>query len=210
MSLTTDQTTIESVTLEMPGPATGAAFYAAAFGLGDKLRVRASEAPTNGFRGFILSLVVSQPSTVDSLIGTAVDAGATTLKPAKKSFWGYGGVVQAPDGAIWKIATSSKKDTGPATREVDEFVVLLGVDNVKATKQFYLDRGLTVAKSFGSKYVEFDAPSSSVKLALYGRRAAAKDAGVAPEGTGSHRIVIGGDIGSFTDPDGFAWEVAPA
>ncbi|MBF6227418.1 glyoxalase [Nocardia abscessus] len=210
MNITTDQPTIESVMLEVADPSAAEAFYAAAFGLGDKVRVRASEAPTSGFRGFILSLVVSQPSTVDSLIGTAVDAGATTLKPAKKSFWGYGGVVQAPDGAIWKIATSAKKDTGPATREIDDFVVLLGVDNVKATKQFYLDRGLSVAKSFGSKYVEFDAPSSAVKLALYGRRAAAKDAGVAPEGSGSHRIVIGGDIGSFADPDGFAWEAASA
>ncbi|WP_330231430.1 glyoxalase [Nocardia sp. NBC_00508] len=209
MNITTDQSTVESVILEVSDPAAAAAFYAAAFGLGDKVRVRASEAPTTGFRGFILSLVVSQPSTVDSLIGTALDAGATTLKPAKKSFWGYGGVVQAPDGAIWKIATSSKKDTGPATREVDDFVVLLGVDNVKATKQFYVDRGLAVAKSFGSKYVEFDASPSSVKLALYGRRAAAKDAGVAPEGAGSHRIIIGGDIGSFADLDGFAWEVAP-
>jgi predicted lactoylglutathione lyase len=209
MNITTDQTSIESVILEVPDPAAAAAFYAAAFGLGDKVRVRASEAPTTGFRGFMLSLVVSQPSTVDSLIGTALDAGATTLKPTKKSFWGYGGVVQAPDGAIWKVATSSKKDTGPATREVDDFVVLLGVDDVKATKQFYVDRGLAVAKSFGSKYVEFDTPPSSVKLALYGRRAAAKDAGVPPEGTGSHRIVIGGDIGPFADPDGFAWEVAP-
>jgi uncharacterized glyoxalase superfamily protein PhnB len=205
MDTTVKQPTIESVILEMPDPAAAADFYAAAFGLGDKVRVRASEAPTNGFRGFILSLVVSQPSTVDSLIGAAVDAGATTLKQAKKSFWGYGGVVQAPDGAIWKVATSSKKDTGPATREIDDFVILLGVDNVKTTKQFYIDRGLTVAKSFGSKYVEF-AASSSVKLALYGRRAAAKDAGVSPEGTGSHRIVIGSDIGAFADPDGFAWE----
>jgi predicted lactoylglutathione lyase len=206
MDTTTEQPTIDSVILEMPDPAIGANFYAAAFELGDKVRVRASEAPTNGFRGFILSLVVSQPSTVDSLVGAALDAGATTLKPAKKSFWGYGGVVQAPDGAIWKIATSAKKDTGPATREIDDFVILLGVDNVKATKQFYVDRGLTVAKSFGSKYVEFDAPSSSVKLALYGRRAAAKDAGVSAEGAGSHRIAIGSDIGPFADPDGFAWE----
>ncbi|MGY2030950.1 glyoxalase [Nocardia gipuzkoensis] len=210
MNITTDQPTIESVVLEVPDSSAAEAFYAAAFGLGDKVRVRASEAPTSGFRGFILSLVVSQPSTVDSLIGTAVDAGATTLKPAKKSFWGYGGVVQAPDGAIWKIATSAKKDTGPATREIDDFVLLLGVDNVKATKQFYVDRGLSVAKSFGSKYVEFDAPFSAVKLALYGRRAAAKDAGVSPEGGGSHRIVIGGDLGSFADPDGFAWEAASA
>ncbi|WP_327120535.1 glyoxalase [Nocardia sp. NBC_01730] len=194
----------------MPDPAAGEAFYAAAFGLGDKVRMRASAAPTTGFRGFILSLVVSQPSAVDSLIGTAVDAGATTLKQAKKSFWGYGGVVQAPDGAIWKIATSNKKDTGPATREVDDFVVLLGVGNVKTTKQFYLDHGLTVAKSFGSKYVEFDAASSSVKLALYSRRAAAKDAGVPAEGTGSHRITFGGGIEPCADPDGFVWENVPS
>ena len=77
---------------------------------------------------------------------------------------------------------------------------------VKATKRFYVERGLSVAKSFGSKYVEFEPQGSRVKLALYGRRALAKDAGVPPEGTGSHRIVIGGDAGSFTDPDGFVWE----
>jgi predicted lactoylglutathione lyase len=198
-------TSIESVILEMPDPTAADAFYTAGFGLGDKVRVRASEAPTTGFRGFTLSLVVSQPSTVDSLIGTALDGGATALKPAKKGFWGYGGVVQAPDGAIWKVATSSKKDTGPATRQVDDIVLLLGVEDVKASKRFYVDRGLAVAKSFGSKYVEFDTAGSPVKLALYGRRAAAKDAGVAPDGTGSHRIVIGSDPGPFSDPDGFAW-----
>jgi hypothetical protein len=62
-----------------------------------------------------------------------------------------------------------------------------------------------VATSFGRKYVEFAAPSSPVKLALYGRRALAKDAGVSPDGTGSHRLMIGSDAGPFTDPDGFAW-----
>ncbi|MBH0780843.1 VOC family protein [Nocardia bovistercoris] len=206
MNITTDRATIETVVLEVSDPAAASTFYAEAFGLGDRLGVRATDAPTTGFRGFLLSLVVSQPSTVDSLVGSAVAAGATTLKPAKKSFWGYGGVVQAPDGAIWKIATSAKKDSGPATREIDDFVVLLGVENVKATKQFYVEQGLAVAKSFGSKYVEFEAASASVKLALYGRRAAAKDAGVAPEGTGSHRIVLGGAAGAFADPDGFRWE----
>ena len=65
-----------------------------------------------------------------------------------------------------------------------------------------------IPKSFGSKYVEFDASASPVKLALYPRRAAAKDAGVSPDGTGSHRIVIGSDTAPFTDPDGFAWEAA--
>jgi len=201
---------IDSVILEVSDPGAAAAFYAAAFDLDGQLRVRASESPTTGFRGFTLSLVVSQPSTVDSLIGTALDAGATPLKPVKKGFWGYGGVVQAPDGTIWKVATSSKKDTGPATREVDEVALLLGVEDVKATKQFYVDRGLAVAKSFGSKYVEFNSQSSPIKLALYGRRAAAKDAGVPPDGAGSHRITIAGDVGPFVDPDGFSWEAASA
>jgi hypothetical protein len=68
-----------------------------------------------------------------------------------------------------------------------------------------------VAKSFGRRYVEFDLPDSPVKLALYARRGLAKDAGVPPEGTGPHRLTVGGDAGAFTDPDGFVWEaVVPA
>ena len=201
-------TSIESITLEVPDLPAADAFYTAAFGLGGQVLLRASEEPTSGFRGFTLSLVVSQPATVDALVGAALDAGATPLKPAKKSLWGYGGVVRAPDGTIWKVATSSKKDTGPATRQIDEIVLLLGAADVAASKRFYVDHGLAVAKSFGRKYVEFAAPSSTVKLALYGRHALAKDAGVSPEGSGSHRIVIGSDAGPFTDPDGFAWEAA--
>jgi predicted lactoylglutathione lyase len=199
-------TGIESVILEVADPTAADAFYASSFGLGPELGLCASVSPTTGFRGFTLSLVVSQPATVDSLIGAALDAGATALKPVKKSLWGYGGVVSAPDGTIWKVATSSKKNTGPATRQIDQIVLLLGVGDVAASKRFYVDRGLAVAKSFGRKYVEFATPSTAVKLALYGRRALAKDAGVSPEGTGSHRIVIGSSAGAFTDPDGFAWE----
>ena len=198
-------TSIESVTLEVADPAAVERFYTAAFGLGSRVRVRASDAPTSGFRGFTTSLIVSQTSTVSSLIDAAVDAGATALKPVEKSLWGCGGVVQAPDGAIWKIATSAKKDSGPATRQVDQIVLLLAAADVATSKRFYLDRGLAVGKSFG-KYVEFAMPSSPVKLGLYGRRALAKDAGVSADGTGSHRIVIGSDAGPFTDPDGFAWE----
>jgi catechol 2,3-dioxygenase-like lactoylglutathione lyase family enzyme len=199
-------TSIKSITLEVPDPTAAARFYSVAFDVGSRLHLRASDAPTTGFRGFTLSLVVSQPATVDEFIGSALEAGATSLKPVKKSMWGYGGVVQAPDGTIWKVATSSKKNSGPATREIDDFVLLLGVADVAATKRFYVDRGLTVAKSFGRKYVEF--ATSDVKLALYGRRALAKDAGVAVDGTGSHRILVESDAGPFTDPDGFAWETA--
>ncbi|MEO3802115.1 glyoxalase [Nonomuraea sp. B1E8] len=202
-------TSFESVTLEVPDPSAADAFYQA-FGLSSYVNVRATDAPTTGFRGFALSLVVSQPGNVDAFIDAALDAGAALLKPATKSFWGYGGVVRAPDGTICKIATSKKKDTGPAARHVDQIALLLGVADVKASKRFYADRGLAVAKSFGGKYVEFDTPSAPVTLALYPRRALAKDTGLSQEGAGSHRIVIGSDAGPFTDPDGFVWEAPSA
>lgn len=202
--------TIEFVTMEVPDPAAAERFYATAFGLGAQVRQRASEAATTGFRGFTMSLVVAQPADVNSLVDAALDAGATALKPAAKSLWGYGGVVQAPDGTIWTVASSAKKDTGPATRRIDEIVLQLGVADVGASKRFYVDRGLTVTKSFGGRYAEFAAPSSPIKLTLNKRRALAKAAGVSPDGSGSHRLVIGSDAGPFTDPDGFVWEAAPA
>ncbi|MGW3967223.1 glyoxalase [Amycolatopsis sp. NPDC005003] len=199
-------TNIETITLEVADTAAAERFYADAFGLTSQLRFRVADAPSDGFRGFTLSLTVPQPADVDSLIGTALAAGATTIKPATKSMWGYGGTVRAPDGTIWKLATSAKKNTGPATRKIDSIVLLLGAADVAASKKFYVGQGLTVGKSFGKMYVEFDAGSSPVKLALYRRKALAKDAGVAPEGSGSHRIAVAGAASAFTDPDGFAWE----
>ncbi|PRX48712.1 hypothetical protein B0I33_104530 [Prauserella shujinwangii] len=198
-------TCIDTITLEVADPKAAERFYTAAFALDGRLRLRAAQEPATGFRGFTLSLIVSQPADVHALVGAALDAGATTLKPVAKSMWGHGGVVQAPDGTIWKVATPAKKDTGPATRRIDAMVLLLGVRDVAASKRFYLDRGLTVAKSFGRMYVEF-AESGQVKLGLYRRKALAKDAGVSPEGSGSHRIAIGGASEPFTDPDGFTWE----
>ena len=143
-------TAIDSITIEAPDPAAATAFYDAAFGLGDRLRVRAATSPTSGFRGFTLSLIVSQPADADAL--------------------------------------------------------LLGTTDITESKRFYVERGLSVARSFGRKYVEFDAASTGVKLALYGRKALAKDAGVPQDGDGSHRLAIGVDSGVFTDPDGFEWE----
>jgi catechol 2,3-dioxygenase-like lactoylglutathione lyase family enzyme len=201
-------TCIDSITLEVADTTAARDFYTAAFGLGPELRLRATDAPTSGFRAFTLSLTVSQPATVGALIDAALAAGATPLKPAAKSLWGFGGVVQAPDGTIWKVATAKKKDSGPATREIDKLVLLLGAADVAASKRFYADRGLTVARSFGRKYVEFEPASGAVTLGLYGRRALAKDAGVAADGSGSHRLVINSDAGPFTDPDGFECEPA--
>jgi catechol 2,3-dioxygenase-like lactoylglutathione lyase family enzyme len=199
-------TSIHAITLEVADLTASQRFYSDAFGLDTHVRLRASDAPTSGFRGFTLSLTTSQPANVRALVRAAVDAGATVIKPVAKSFWGYGGVVQATDGTIWKVATSTKKDTGPGTKDFDELVLLLGVADVAASKRFYVDRGLDVGKSFGRKYVEFAIDANGVKLALYGRRALAKDAGVPADGTGSHRIAVNTDAGTFTDPDGFAFE----
>lgn len=178
--------------------------FLTSLGVEAHVAVRAAAAPSAGFRGFTLSLICTQPADVDAVLHSAVGAGATVLKPATKSFWGYGGVVQAPDGTIWKVASSSKKNKGPARAEFEDLVLLLGVEDVKASKQFYVDQGLTVAKSYGGKYVEL--VSAPVKLALYPRKANAKDAGVDPAGSGGHRLVVTTAVGSFADPDGYVWE----
>ncbi|MDL9938370.1 glyoxalase [Gordonia sp. ABSL1-1] len=198
-------TKINALTLEVPDVAAAESFYDTAFGLDGRLRFQQGTAPTTGFRGFTVSLVVADPTVVDSFIDPAVAAGATVLKPAKKSLWGYGGAIAAPDGTVWTVATSSKKPTGAPARTVDDIVLLLGVDDVAATKQFYVEHGLTVAKSYGGKYVEFDGASGGVTLAVQGRKAAAKNAGTDAQGSGSHRIVIDSDADAFTDPDGFVW-----
>ncbi|MFD4292184.1 glyoxalase [Rhodococcus sp. NPDC058505] len=205
---TAGSTMVTSVLLGAADVAAAETFYRG-LGLGSRIGVRAEQEPSTGFRGYTLSLVVSQPGNVDAYVAAALAGGATELKPARKSLWGYGGAVQAPDGAIWTIASSSKKDTGPAVRQFDELVLLLGVADVKASKQFYVDRGLVVQKSFGRKYVQFEAAPDGVTLALNGRAALAKNAGVSPEGTGSHRIAVRGTAGPCTDPDGFRWETAP-
>lgn len=198
---------IASIVLEVPEPELSRTFVAA-LGVTDTITVRPSGAEGEGFRGFTVSLLVSQPGNVEALVRAALDAGAEPLKPVSRSLWGYGGVLRSPDGTIWKVATSKKRDSAPVARAVDDVVLLLGSDDVPASRKFYVDRGLSVKRSFGSRYVEFDGSGNRPKLALYGRRALAKDAGVDPTGGGSHRLVLRGDVGAFTDPDGFVWEPA--
>jgi hypothetical protein len=118
-------------------------------------------------------------------------------------------VVQDADGVVWKLATSAKKEKGPATRAIDDLVLLIGAADLGASKRFYVERGLSVKRSFPGRYAEFDAPSGAVKLALYpGRAGLAKDAGVSPEGDGPHGIAVNSNAGQFSDPDGFSWETS--
>lgn len=197
-------TTIDSVTLEVADLEDARRFHEAAFGLDDRVRLQASTEPSaDGFRGFTLSLLTPGPATVDGFVSRALGAGAKELKPARGSLWGYGAVVQAPDGTVWQLTTSKKRDDGAATGRIDDLVLLLGVEDVRASKRFYEERGLAVTRSFGRKYAEFD--TGAVKLALYGRKALAARSGLAPEDTGPHRLRVDGDAGSFVDPDGFAW-----
>ena len=200
-------TSLDSITLDVADLSAATAFYDASFGLGDRLRLRERQPASTGFRGYTISLLVAQPADVSALLDAAIAAGGTAIKPVNRSIWGVGAVVQAPDGALWKIATSAKKDTAPASRTVDSIVLLVAASDVGATKAFYADRGFEVGKSFG-KYVEFATPGSPIGFGLYGRKALAKDAGVAAEGSGSHRLSVSGSAGAFADPDGFEWNAA--
>lgn len=197
---------IEFITIEVSDVVAAEAFYAAAFEVDDRVRLQESHEPSAGFRGFALSLLVSRPADVRALIDSAVDAGATVMKPAAKSLWGYGGVVHAPDGTIWTIASSSKKETGAATRQIEEVVLQLGVAEVDSSVRFYTARGFEVAKRYGRRYAEFD--TGPVGLTLNKRSSLAKTLAVPADGTGSHRLLIGGTTAGFTDPDGFEWRAA--
>ena len=63
------------------------------------------------------------------------------------------------------------KEQRARSREFNEIALLLGVASVSATKKFYAERGLKVAKSFGPKYVEFEStPGAPVKPLATGAR----------------------------------------
>lgn len=202
-------THIDTILIEATDPTAVGSFYSTALGLGERVAVRGSDEPAEGFRGFTLSLVVAQPADVNAIVGAALEAGATEVKAPEKSLWGYGGSLRAPDGTIVTIASTAKKDSGPPSREVKDLVVQLGVEDVAASKQAYGEHGIAVAKSFGRRYAELD--TAPVTVTLNKRAALAKAAGVPPEGSGSHRLAIRAaraDTAGFTDPDGFAWRPA--
>ena len=164
--------------------------------------VSVSNASTDGFRGFTLSLIAAQPGDVDALMSAGLDAGADLVKAAAKSLWGYGGVLRSPDGVLITYASASKKRLPGGSREVETFVLQLGVTDMGESKRFYEAHGFAASKSFGGSYAEFE--TGPVKLSLLKRAALAKTADVAAEGSGSSRLQIVADA-EFIDPDGFEW-----
>ena len=165
---------------------------------------------------------------IDAIMAADEGGGATITKPARAAVWGgYSGYFADLDGHLWKIVSNNRPPRGRRQREEQaarleahghpqpaSIAVTLGVEDVKATKAFYADGlGCAVDKSFGGKFATFDLGDGSATLALYTRQGLAKDAGVAVEGdgfTGMRLSSFVGTPGSFTDPDGFVWDVATA
>ncbi|MEU0687191.1 bleomycin resistance protein [Streptomyces sp. SID4919] len=148
--------------------------------------------PASGFRGYMMTFIVKQPTEVKNVVDAAVQGGAKVLKPAKKSLFGaFSAVYQAPDGSIWKVAAPTKKDKGPAASPAvpTETAALLGVADMKAAKAFYEALGMKVDKDY-KHYADFHPDAGSCRLGLMPRGTLAKDAGVEDGGSGFRAAVL--------------------
>lgn len=68
----------------------------------------------SGFRGVTLAHNVATAAEVDAILGQAVAAGATLIKPAGKVFWGgYSGYFADLDGHLWEVAHNPHFWVGP-------------------------------------------------------------------------------------------------
>lgn len=203
-------TAIHHLTLETPDAPTAEAFLRATFGPDLPVRARTTDAPSTGFRGFVIGVDLPSPTAVDAVVTRALAAGATTVKAAEPQPWGgYSGVLRAPDGTLWKVATAASEGGGSTAPTIDRVVLLLGVADLAASAQGYADRGFVIAKSYGP-YVELDPEGGAVTVGLYERAGLAAELGVSAEGSGSPRLAIGGEGEAFVDLDGFAWEPVAA
>jgi uncharacterized protein len=61
----------------------------------------------SGFRGCSLHHIVGSREAVDEVMRDAAAAGATIVKEAIPTNWGYFGYFSDPDGHLWKVASSS-------------------------------------------------------------------------------------------------------
>jgi catechol 2,3-dioxygenase-like lactoylglutathione lyase family enzyme len=62
----------------------------------------------SGFRGVSFHYIVTSTEAVDAVLRDAVAAGGDVVKEAETSPWGgYFGYFAAPDGYLWKVASSA-------------------------------------------------------------------------------------------------------
>jgi predicted lactoylglutathione lyase len=152
-----------------------------------------TKAAASGFRGYVVSSIVNQPAEVKALLEAATANGATVIKPAKKQLFGeFTAVYQAPDGAVWKLAAASKKDTNPVPDppKPTETAVYLGVAKPTASRAFYERLGMSVNHDYGDKFIDFTIADGVCRLGLLPRKALAKDAGVDERGDGFSALVL--------------------
>ncbi len=217
------------------------AFYSSAFsavtedGVDDldlhgsgRLAVHRVDAPTAepdvsedvpGFHGCVLSAIVGQPAEVRALLDAATAQGAAVVKPPKKQLFGeYTAVYRAPDGALWKLAASTKKDKGqvPSPPKPTETAVYLGVAEPKTSREFYEALGMSVRHDYGSTFVDFTTTDTGTsRLGLLTRKALAKDIGVEDtgvdgQGDGFPALVLTHTATSPQDVDTLLAAVEPA
>lgn len=81
----------------------------------DKLAEDACVRPEGeGFRGITLAYVAADKKEVNEVLGRAVAAGGTLVKPAQDVFWGgYSGYFADPDGHLWEVAWNPHFWPGP-------------------------------------------------------------------------------------------------
>lgn len=73
----------------------------------------------SGFAGFTLSHNVSSEAEVAEVMGQAVAAGATLVKPAQKAEWGgYSGYFKDLDGYLWEVAHNPYFWVGPEDEKI--------------------------------------------------------------------------------------------
>lgn len=207
--------TLDTITLGVPQTPTARDFYTAAFAAPDnsgtadldlhgtgRLAFRPIEAlaadldtepATSGFRGYVLGSIVPQPADVRALLQTATDHGAAVVKPAKKQFFGeFTASYRAPDGAVWKLAASSKKDTAPRDEppKPTESAIHLGVASPTASKAFYEALGMTAEHDYGDKFIDFRITDGALRIGLLPRKDLAKDVGVDERGDGFTAVAL--------------------
>ncbi|RSN67576.1 VOC family protein [Actinomadura sp. WAC 06369] len=162
----------------------------------------------SGFRGYVLSSIVQRPAEVRALLDAAAARGATVVKPAKKALFGeFTAAYQAPDGAVWKLAAATKKDTAPVPDppEPTETAVYLGVAKPKASKTFYEKLGMKAEHDYGDKFIDFAVAGGACRLGLLTRKALAGDVGIDQHGDGfsglvlTHTVASPGEVDALLD-----------
>lgn len=160
----------------------------------DKLAAAAGFPPsTSGYRGYVVTYIVSQPTEVEMVMKAAIEAGAEVLKSTKKALFGsFAGVFRAPDGAIWKVTSATNKDTSPAGKppRPSETTIILGVEKPKSSKAFYQALGMTVDRDYGNKYIDFTPTPGVSRLCLMERGVLARDVRVDKAGSGFSQMIL--------------------